>query len=331
MATPRSEEKELAAAMRTAASELALPAGLVAGGIARGRRMRRARRIRVGAAAAAVLAVAGTGVVVATTAEDAPRSRVASGAAAVPTGSPTPSATPEPGSGISAPAGMEPVSAQELARILLQQPEFGAVARVPIGGELSPKSGGAGIRAGASAAVTLENGKGTTQLRVSVWAGASGAAEPDCPDTHRVAGVCVQIAEPNGTHGYTVETFPAADGSGSGGKAGSGGPGRITRSVRVIRPDGVEISVTETTDYTDTGAASPSEKPPLTLARLKELTLKPFWQLWVDPEVNLAARKKMTGFKDVPMTFDPETIGTREVPVTTSPPVGPPRQPTPTR
>ncbi|WP_406298665.1 hypothetical protein OG948_25360 [Embleya sp. NBC_00888] len=327
MGTPRSEEKELAAAMRTAASELALPAGLVAGGIARGRRMRRARRIRMGAAAAAVLAVAGTGVVVAATAEDAPRSRVASGAAAVPTGSPTPSVTPEPGSGISAPAGKEPVSAQELARILLQQPEFGAVQRVPTGSALSPKSGGAGIRVGAFAVVTLENGKGTTLLRVSVWASTPKTTGPDCPDTEGVAGRCVAIAEPDGTRGYAVETIPTY--LGGNGKDGLGG--QITRSVRVMRPDGVEVSITETTDYAGNSAVATSEKPPLPLSRLQELTLKPFWQLWVDPEVNLAARGKLIGFKDVPVTFDPDMIWTRETPTSALPPAGPPQPPTPTR
>ncbi|MFJ8747540.1 hypothetical protein ACIRL2_50470 [Embleya sp. NPDC127516] len=328
MGTPRSEEKELAAAMRTVASELALPAGLVAGGIARGRRMRRARRLRMGAAVAAVLAVAGTGVVVATGTEDAPRSRVASGAAGVPTGSPTPSVTSDPGSGISAPAGKEPVSAQELARILLQQPEFGAVQRVPVGSALSPKSGGAGIRVGAFAGVTLENGKGTTLLRVSVWASTPKATGPDCPDTDSVAGRCTAIVEPDGTRGYAVETIPTY--LGGNGKDGLGG--QITRSVRVVRPDGVEVSIAETTEYVGNSAVATSEKPPLPLSRLKELTLKPFWQLWVDPEVNLAARGKVTGFKEVPVTFDPDMIWTREPPVTsTLPPAGPPQPPTPTR
>lgn len=328
MGTPRSEEKELAAAMRTAAAELTLPAGLVAGGIARGRRMRRARRIRMGAATAAVLAVAGTGVVVATTAEDAPRSRVASGAAAVPTGSPTPNATTDPGTGISAPPGKEPVSAQELARILLQQPEFGAVQRVPVGSGLSPKSGGGGIRVGAFAGVTLETGRGTTLLRVSVWAGTPKTTGSDCPDMEGVAGHCMPIAEPDGTRGYAVETIPTY--LGGNGKDGLGG--QITRSVRVMRPDGVEVSVTETTDYAADSAAGALEKPPLPLSRLKELTLKPFWQLWVDPEVNRAARGKLIGFKDVPMTFDPDMIWTRVTPSTpASTPAGPPQPPTPTR
>ncbi|MGW1667168.1 hypothetical protein, partial [Streptomyces microflavus] len=119
MGSPGSEEQELAAAMRTAASEVVLPAGLVAGGITRGRQMRRARRIRMGASVVAVLAVAGTGLVVASGTERAPRSREASGAAAVVVDSTLPSTSPGPEAGGTR-AGKEPVSAQAIALILLQ-------------------------------------------------------------------------------------------------------------------------------------------------------------------------------------------------------------------
>ncbi|MFF7242600.1 hypothetical protein ACFZBU_01750 [Embleya sp. NPDC008237] len=328
MGSPRSEEQELAAAMRTAASELVLPAGLVAGGITRGRRMRRARRIRVGASAAAVLAVVGTGLVVAGGTDGKPGSRDASGAAAVAGNSISPSTSPGPNSGFGAPIGKEAVSAQEIARILMGIQWAAGKQVEPKGGSFVPKPGDSASRVGASASILLTSPAGSIRLSVQVMSSAPTSSAPDssgtdCVEIVKTGGTCRPFIEPDGTHGHVGDSRPGPGSTiGGSGRAESGTSGPWSRFVRLTRPDGVEISVT---------AAGVTQNPmPLTLDELKQVALWSDWQLWVTPEVNRAARAKVTGFQDQSASPSPNTLRTR-VPQTLVPPAVPTGSPVESR
>ncbi|MYS82772.1 hypothetical protein [Embleya scabrispora] len=324
MGSPRSEEQELATAMRTAASELVLPAGLVAGGITRGRRMRRARRIRMGASVVAVLAVAGTGLVVSNGTQGTPGTRDASGAAAVAGDSTSPSAGPGPEAESHVPVGREPVSAQEIARILLQTQWMEGRQVEPKGATLPPKTDDSTNRVGAFASILLDNTDGFTRLSAQVRSSTPESSGSACSEATKLGGICRPFAGPDGTRGYVAEYMSFRGSTVGGSGQPSTGPGALSRSVWLTRPDGVEISLTATTERAAGGVVGAAV--PLALDRLKAAALSSVWQLWVSPEVNRAAREKVAGFEDQAAKPNPYTSGSG-TPSTTFPPVHTPSPP----
>ncbi|MFE2867583.1 hypothetical protein [Embleya sp. NPDC059259] len=284
----------------------------------------------MGASVVAVLAVAGTGLVVAGGSEGEPKSRVASGPAAVGGDSTSPSTSPRPVAEPSTPGGKEPVSAQEIARVLLQVQWLGGKTVEPQGLSFTPKPGDSTSRIGASAGVMLKGVKSSTRLAVQVTSRTS-LSVPACAEVGKFD-TCTPFTGPGGARGYSAESMGSRESTAGGnGQPGSGVQGPWTRSVRLQRTDGVEITVTETAERGVVGAAVPADVLPLPLERLMEVALLPTWQLWVDPEVNRAASKQVAEFQDQSVTLGlPDTVPYGR-PQTERPPAAPTGTQPPTR
>ncbi|MGC0416690.1 hypothetical protein [Embleya sp. AB8] len=317
MGSPGSEEKELAAAMRVAA-ELVLPVGLVAGGITRGRRMKRVRRMRIAASAVVVTALAGAGLVAASSTTDG-ASKSAPAAAGVTRGPTPPGGSVEHVPTISAPVGMEPISPQEIVRVLLATP-LGGKPQEPTGGRIGSKAGEPPTRVGASATVRVVVGQAWFLLTVTVATSARPVTELPCPADTQTLVTCASFVEQGGTRGYVSQGIPVrppVDGGTTLGPA--------EWSVHLVRPDGVEISVTELPLFPEGGGAG-AQEPVLPGSRLKDLARMADWRIWVDPEVNRIARAQVGGFRDQSGSADPIPTGSL-----TGAPTVPGRVPTPDR
>ncbi|MFI1578829.1 hypothetical protein [Embleya sp. NPDC020630] len=321
MGSPGSEEQQLAAAMRGAAAELVPPAGLVAGGITRGRRMRRARRMRIGASALAVVALGGTAAVVLPGMDDGRSAvRATSGPAGVQSGAPGPSTSPPPDPAAIPPPGKEAVSPQEIARILRQTPLGGSM-RDPSGAGIVPKTGDP-TSVGAFAVMLVVTNKGAATLTVTVQASGQDPAGDDCAAVRKVYRLCDVFVESDGTHGYLAQTRPEGQTVDPGGKEPS------AWAAQVIRRDGVRVSATATSrvDAGSVGIGMPGYAI-VPIKQLRDIVMSPSWALWVDPEVNLAARAKMLDFRAQAPIGTPRTPRNRDLPGSTAPPAVPTGEP----
>ncbi|MFE5330121.1 hypothetical protein ACFRCG_27405 [Embleya sp. NPDC056575] len=314
MGSPGSEEQQLAAAMRGAATELIPPAGLVAGGITRGRRMRRARRMRIGASALAVVALGGAAAVVLPGMDDGRSAvRATSGPAGVQSGAPGPSTSPPPDPATVAPAGKEVVSPQEIVRILRQMP-MGDNMRDPTGAGIVPKTGDP-TSVGAFAAMLVVTNKGAATLTVTVQASGQDPAGDDCAAVRKVYRLCDVFVESDGTHGYLAQTRPEGQTADPGSKEPS------AWAAQVIRRDGVRVSATSTSRI-DVGIVGMPGYAIVSIKQLRDIVMSPSWALWVAPEINLAARAKMLDFRGQAPTGTPRTPWNRDLPGSTAlPPV----------
>ncbi|GCE01245.1 hypothetical protein [Embleya hyalina] len=315
MGSPGSEEQQLAAAMRGAATELIPPAGLVAGGITRGRRMRRARRMRIGASAVAVVALGGAAAVVLPGMDDGRSAiRATSGPAGGQSGAPGPSTSPPSDPAAVPPAGREAVSPQEIARILRQMP-MGDNMRDATGAGIVPTAGEP-TSVGAFAMVLVVSNKGAATLTVTVQASGRDAAGDDCAAVRKMYRLCDVFVESDGTHGYLAQTRPEGQTVDPGGKEPS------AWAAQVIRRDGVRVSATSTSRV-DAGTLGIPGYAIVSIKQLRDIVMSPSWSLWVEPEVNRAARAKMLDFREQIPTSLPRTPPNRDRPSSTALPPAP--------
>ncbi|OPC80885.1 hypothetical protein B4N89_07910 [Embleya scabrispora] len=305
----------MAAAMRGAAAELIPPAGLVAGGITRGRRMRRARRMRIGASAVAVVALGGAAAVVLPGMDDG---RSATRATSGPAGAPAPSTSPPPDPAAVPPAGREVVSPQEIARILRQMP-LGDSMRDLTGAGIVSKTGDP-TSVGAFVVTLVASPKGAATLTVTVQASGRDPAGDDCAAVRKMYRVCDAFVGPDGTHGYLAQTRAEGQTPDPGGKEPS------EWAAQVIRRDGVRVSATATSRI-DAGILGFPGYEIVPTKQLRDIVMSPSWSLWVDPEVNRAARAKMLDFREQVPIGPPQTPPNRAFPGSTGLPQVPTGEP----
>ncbi|WP_406298902.1 hypothetical protein OG948_26820 [Embleya sp. NBC_00888] len=289
-----SDENELAAAMRTSASGLVPPTGLVAGGIARGRRMKLVRRIQVGVSTAAVLAVASTTLLVVANGNDDHRGRVAGPASTTAeVSAPAIQAGPKPRPTLTVPAGTVPVLPPLLLhKLLALVPQNLLTSRLT--GSDNTNRTSAGIHsAGASASFVLEDSAGPSLLSVSVAQDAETPETVECPHPGgEVYAKCVNYEAPAGRvverQDWVYPAAPDTPENRADGKAGPWGNGPKVWSVRVVRRDGVVITIEEIASREEKGDIG-RNTPILSMDRLRAIATDPTWQLWVASDANKAA------------------------------------------
>jgi hypothetical protein len=250
-------ESALAAGMRTAAEALRLPGTeLAAGGLARGRRLRRVRRVQLAGLAAAVLVAA----VTTTTA-------VASGA-----GRPTdgPAGVAAAGDPMPSPSARGPLTSANLAEAMPGLLPEGATGRwqpAPSGGD----------EVGASA--LLRDAKGSGRSVVIVRASAPGELPLVCPDLAGTAATCTVSRLPDGSTLRLDQNFeyPATK-STQGGKAGPRGRGAKVWSATLARPDGILVYLEATDSSASKHGRATRPAPILTLDQLTAVVTDPAWQ-----------------------------------------------------
>lgn len=297
-----SEEKELAAAMRTSASGLVPPTGLVAGGIARGRRMKLVRRLQVGASAAAVLAVAGTTVLAVSGGDDG-GDRHVTGPAGIATEIPAPptATAPKPGPTLSAPTGLVPVLPPVLLQNLLQRVPQGLLRSGVTGSDQTAKTSAGIHSAGASVSLVLDDSSGPTLFSVTVRQDAEKSDESNCPPQDgSTKATCTDRKMGNGTRVVERQdwVYPASadtPANRADGKAGPSGRGPRDWSVRVERPDGVVVEIREIASREEKGPIS-RETPIFQMDTLRGFALDPVWRVWIPPEINKIADNALPVF-----------------------------------
>ncbi|OPC80640.1 hypothetical protein B4N89_06420 [Embleya scabrispora] len=297
-----SEEKELAAAMRTSASGLVPPTGLVAGGIARGRRMKLVRRLQVGASAAAVLVVAGTTVLAVSGGDDGGGRHVTGPAGIATEISAPPTATAlKPRPTLSAPTGLVPAMPPVLLQSLLQRLPQGLVRSAVTGSDQTTKTSAGIHSAGASVSLVLDDSSGPTWFSVSVRQDAERSDEDWCPPQDgSVKATCTDHKTSNGTRVIERQdwVYPASADTPENradGKAGPSGRGPKDWSVRVERPDGVVVVIREIASPEEKGPIS-RETPIFQMDALRGFALDPVWRAWVPSEINKIADNALPVF-----------------------------------
>jgi hypothetical protein len=305
-----SDEKELATAMRTSASGLVPPAGLVAGGIARGRRMKIVRRIQVGASAAAVLAVAGTTLaLVSGTNDENDRRQVAGPASSTSTSAtptPPPSRTPKPQPTVAVPAGMVVASPQYLLQTVLSKLARSVVGSAATGagvsgGDSSNLRDGALYSAGSYVSLVIEDAVGPTLLSVSVDLNPSIRGDFGCPPTEGTSATCSDTKLTDGSRLIISKNwvYPASANTPENiadEKWGPNGRGPKDWSARVIRPDGATINVEEIASREEKGEVA-RDTPLLRTDQLQEIATDPALLLWVPPSENAKAQARFPQMK----------------------------------
>ncbi|MYS85873.1 hypothetical protein [Embleya scabrispora] len=293
-----SDEMELAAVMRTSASGLIPPAGLVSGGIARGRRMKLVRRVQVGVSTAAVLAVAGTTLFVASDRTDGGPGEVAgpAGPTAVVSTPPTTPLAPKTRPTLPVPSGMAPVLPPLLLHSLLPLLPGGLVPTQITGVDHSDMTATGVYSAGATVSLVLEDSAGPTLISVSVQQTAERADEAGCPHQEgSTNAACSDYRTPDGSRVVERQdwVYPAAPDTPENradGKAGPSGRGPKDWSVRVVRRDGVVVTIDEIASREEKGDIG-RDTPLLPMERLRSMAIAPVWQVWVTVNANETAAK----------------------------------------
>ncbi|MGC0420249.1 hypothetical protein [Embleya sp. AB8] len=329
-----SDENMLAAAMRTSASGLVPPTGLVKGGIARGRRMKLVRRLQVGASTAAVLAVAGTTLFTVSSGNEDGHRQVtgpASRMAEVP--APPTTMTPTARPTLAVPPGMVPVVPPTLLQTLLPLLPQGLVRSQITGSDNTDKTSAGIHSAGSSVSLVLEDSQGPTLVSLSVEQSASDSHEYSCPPQDgRTNARCTEVRTADGTRvlerqDWVYPASPDTPENRADGKAGPTGMGPKDWSVQVVRPNGVVIRVEEVASREEKGDIG-RDTPILPLERLRSIALVPSWQVWVSPAINKAAEKATPTFTDRSPSSQkyetPPPVGASTSPITHSipPPSG---------
>ncbi|WP_436791774.1 hypothetical protein [Yinghuangia sp. YIM S10712] len=265
----RPEEAALSTALRDAAGDLMpnTPA-LVRGGMARGRRMRVARRAQVVVAAAAVVALGGVGTVALSDLNGGGGTTVAAPGSSV---AGTPSATPT-----------TPLLTAESEQVKALAEEAGQVLRQfwPAGAQVeqwvSLDGGGIGVY---SKVDPDGQGLGLVTLLIS-----SGNSELTCFDDTGLNATCDLLPQPDGSQLRLEKNweYPATP-STEDGKAGTDGSGAELWSAVLNRPDGVRIYVSASSASTE---KSPETRtaPALTLEQLRSIATAPQWTTLVTPD-----------------------------------------------
>ncbi|MFI6583851.1 hypothetical protein [Embleya sp. NPDC050493] len=291
-----SDEKELAAAMRTSASGLVPPAGLVSGGIARGRRMKLVRRVQMGVSTAAVVAVAGTALLVVPDRTDGAPGRVAGPASSTAEVSAPPTTTPvgpKSRPTLSAPPGMTPVLPPLLLHSLLALLPQG-LPPSGITGSDNTHTTTAGVHSiGASVSLVLEDSAGPSLLSLSVEQSAEQADDTGCPHPEgSTEAKCLDYRTSDGSRvverqDWVYPATPDTPENRADGKAGPSGRGPKDWSVRVVRRDGVVITLNEVASREEKGDIA-RDTPLLSMDRLRAIALAQVWRVWVSADANKA-------------------------------------------
>ncbi|MYW01182.1 hypothetical protein [Streptomyces sp. SID3343] len=296
-----SDEKELATAMRTSASGLVPPTGLVAGGIARGRRMKLVRRIQVGTSAAAVLAVAGTTLALVSGTNDEGGRQQAAGPASSTSVSATPvppTRTPKSQPTLPVPAGMAVASPQFLLQALLPKLPAAVVGQATTGvgvtgGDTSNVRDGAMYSAGSHVELMIEDAKGPTLLSVSVGLDPHNPNSIVCPPVEGTNASCSDSVLADGSRLLVNKNwvYPASANTPENiadDKWGPNGRGPKEWSAHVVRPDGVQIIVDEIASREEKGEPA-RDTPLLRTEQLQAIATDPGFLLWVAPSENATA------------------------------------------
>ncbi|MET7297643.1 hypothetical protein [Embleya sp. NPDC005575] len=250
----------------------------------------------MGVSTAAVLAVAGTALLVVSDRTDGGPGQVAGPAsptAEAPVSPATPG-LPKSRPTLSVPSGMTPVLPPLLLHSLLPLLPAG-VARTQITGADNTDMTTANVySAGATVSLVLEDSTGPSLISVSVQQTAERADDVGCLHSQGSTNAeCLDYRTPDGSRmverrDWVYPAAPDTPENRADGKAGPSGRGPKEWSVRIVRHDGVVITVDEIASREEKGDIG-RDTPLLSMDWLRSIALAPVWQVWVSADANKMA------------------------------------------